>query len=285
MGAFKSINASDAIVLPYVANKSWVINSNQIPSDDVNIYIGKNVTGSFNPDTDPVTNGEYERLIYATINHYFYHDYPSYIVNTQSLEVTNNYQNISPYIASSSYYEFGNPGGQLVKDFPSGSNATIQVLSISKDIIGSGIKKGSFTYTSNISFSDDGVGNLYHNTNNLVGNIFYEHGLVVITNPLYQNILTGSFSVSFKNEHTIYEKTIKCTILDREFGYSYNPTLQVSGSEGDIKAWATSSSFSPYITTVGMYDEYNNLLAVAKLGQPLPTTSEIDYNIIIKLDW
>lgn len=131
---------------------------------------------------------------------------------------------------------------------------------------------------------DDKNGNLY-SSSVLLGNVFYEEGMVVITNQSYQGIFTSSYTINFLNEHEIYEKTIKCTILDREFNYSYNPTLQISGSRGNLTAKATASYFSPYITMVGLYNEANDLLAVAKLGQPLPMTSETDYNIIVKMDW
>lgn len=283
MGAFKSINASDVITLPYIANKQWYFDNNNINQNEIYVYEGIKLTSSFDPDIDPISGNEYSRLIYNTINHYFYHNYEDYRFNTQSLQSSLNYQNISLYRPSSSYYEYGNLGGDLIKNLPTQSNSTIQVLSIPKNIIGSSIRKSSFYFSSSISFNDDSYGNLYYNSSS-IGNIFYEYGIIVITHQNYQNIFDSTYRFSFKNEHIIYEKTIKCTILDREFGHSYNPTLQ-SGSAGTLVALATSSYFSPYITTVGLYDDYNNLLAVAKLGQPLPTTSEIDYNIIIKLDW
>lgn len=93
-----------------------------------------------------------------------------------------------------------------------------------------------------------------------------------------------NFNISFKNEHIIYEKTIKCTIKDYEFNVSYNPTLLQSGSSELLKTFATGSDFMPYLTTVGLYDDNNELLAVAKLSQPFPLSSKVDTNIIIKMD-
>ena len=89
------------------------------------------------------------------------------------------------------------------------------------------------------------------------------------------------FTLSFKNKHTIYEKIVKCTIKSEELNSSYNPSLQQSGS---LIPFATSSSFNPYMTGVALYDDANNILAVAKFGQPIPLSGKTDFNVFIKLD-
>ena len=48
--------------------------------------------------------------------------------------------------------------------------------------------------------------------------------------------------------------------------------------------YATGSYFAPYITTVGLYDDFQNLLAICKLSQPLQTSTTTDTTIIINLD-
>jgi hypothetical protein len=42
--------------------------------------------------------------------------------------------------------------------------------------------------------------------------------------------------------------------------------------------------FLPFITTIGLYDENQELLAVAKLAQPLQTSNTTDTTILINLD-
>lgn len=93
------------------------------------------------------------------------------------------------------------------------------------------------------------------------------------------------FSISFKNEYTVHEKTIKCTAKSNEFNLTYNPTILESGSLQNINYFATGSYFSPFVTTLGLYDEYNNLLAVARFGQPIPMSGKTDYNFIVKMDF
>ena len=53
---------------------------------------------------------------------------------------------------------------------------------------------------------------------------------------------------------------------------------------GELYGFVTSSYFSPYVTTVGMYNNKKELLAVAKLAQPLPLSPTTDTSIIINLD-
>lgn len=96
----------------------------------------------------------------------------------------------------------------------------------------------------------------------------------------FQN--TSSIDLLFLNEHIIYEKVITCTVKDYEFNLSYNPTLLISGSQ--VKNFVTGSDFHPYVTTVGLYNDNNDLLAVAKFGQPIPVSQDTDTTYIIKMD-
>jgi hypothetical protein len=96
--------------------------------------------------------------------------------------------------------------------------------------------------------------------------------------------ITGSDVVcSFSSSYTLFETQYKCTIGADEFNYSSNPSI-ISSSEGQMYDFATGSYFAPYVTTVGLYDESYNLLAVAKLGKPLPTSRTTDTTILINFD-
>jgi hypothetical protein len=83
---------------------------------------------------------------------------------------------------------------------------------------------------------------------------------------------------------------------ENEFNFSQNPSLSsgstsISSSMGIfftpgqyLTNNVTGSYFSPYVTTVGLYDENQNLLAVGKLSQPLPVSPTTDTTILINLD-
>lgn len=89
---------------------------------------------------------------------------------------------------------------------------------------------------------------------------------------------------SFSSSYTIYETQYKCTIRENEFNFTLNPSTIINGTSGSAYDYVTSSYFSPYITTVGLYDEQQNLLAVGKLSQPLPSSPTTDTTILINID-
>ena len=94
---------------------------------------------------------------------------------------------------------------------------------------------------------------------------------------------TGSFNLSFQNEHIIYENEVRCIVRESEFNLSYNPTLQ-SDNSGSLYGFATSSSFSPYVTTIGLYNDDNELLMVAKLAKPILISPNTDMTFIVRYD-
>ncbi len=80
------------------------------------------------------------------------------------------------------------------------------------------------------------------------------------------------------------ERSIKCTIKDHEMGYSYNPSIYASGSKENMLGFASGSSFTPYATMVGFYNDSNDLLMVAKFAQPIPISPDTDTNFLIRMD-
>ena len=101
---------------------------------------------------------------------------------------------------------------------------------------------------------------------------------------------SGSFQLSFKNEHTVYENEVRCVIQNTEFNLSYNPTLVTNYQSGSLKSFATGSNFpsgsffTPYATTLGLYNDNNELLAVAKFGKPIMISPDTDMTFVIKYD-
>jgi hypothetical protein len=98
-------------------------------------------------------------------------------------------------------------------------------------------------------------------------------------------INSTNISCSFDSTLTIYESQYKCTLRENEFNFSQNPTL-ISGSSnsGILYDFATGSYFTPYITSIGLYNNDKELLAIAKLSQPLRISDTTDTSIIINLD-
>ncbi len=96
----------------------------------------------------------------------------------------------------------------------------------------------------------------------------------------------NNFKISFTNEHTVYENYVTAQIKENEFNLTYNPSLRKTGSDAysQIKDFATGSTFHPYASTLGLYNDNNELLMVAKFGQPVPISTETDMTFLIRYD-
>ena len=210
------------------------------------------------------------------------------------------------------------------KTFPTASTTNptvpVAVYSIPSKLYGDNIKPGSVVLTSEISGSilDDGEGRLYTmltGEKQYVGNVVYPHGMVIITNDDVQTIsrddaygtaiygdaeyggrglepttnfvetyaIGSTITASFSSSYTIFETQYKVTIGADEYNYSQNPSI-TTGSDGSMLEFATSSYFSPYVTTVGLYNNNFELLAIGKLAKPLPTSRTTDTTILINFD-
>lgn len=104
-----------------------------------------------------------------------------------------------------------------------------------------------------------------------------------VTNGIYGSTIE---SISFKNIHPIYENEYMCTVNADEFNYTHNiSTRKIKTDQHPTLAdFATSSLFKPYVTTVGLYNEHNELLVVGKLGQPVRMSDETDTTFVLRWD-
>lgn len=95
----------------------------------------------------------------------------------------------------------------------------------------------------------------------------------------------GNFTLSFKNEHIIEENEVRCLVNESDFNLSYNPTI-VTGSYtgGVVRDFATGSEFTTYTTQIGLYNDNNELLAVAKFGKPILISPDTDMTFVVKYD-
>jgi hypothetical protein len=320
MSAYKQFLASDIIITPFEVNKSFTFQgAAALTASNVSIdrFLGLNTSSLFSPITDPTTGQvsiQYQRLIYNSVKELYYSNYLS-----SSLGGTSSYGDlpnigyiypgsntggnvlVGPSSSTGRYFNYNQTNLTFPKYFPTASNATIGVISIPSRLFGNYIQPNSFIWkSSSFTITDDGEGNLVSGST-IYGNIFYYHGLAVITSGSSTNILnfvsSSAITCSFSSSLTIYETQYKCTIRSNEFNATLNPSAEVSGSifsysgsyfyqpKGGVPTNNTTGSyFSPYVTTVGLYDEDQNLLAIGKLAQPLPTSATTDTTILINID-
>jgi len=96
-------------------------------------------------------------------------------------------------------------------------------------------------------------------------------------------IEVGPNKILFKNKYIVYENEIVCTVDAGEFNMSQNPTITIDNL-GTLRDFATGSNFKPYVTTVGLYNEANELLLVGKFAQPIPMSDTTDTTFVIRYD-
>ena len=89
--------------------------------------------------------------------------------------------------------------------------------------------------------------------------------------------------ISFNNTTEINSTIYFCRVPHNKFNYSSNPTY-LSGSEIRVKNQAADEPVS-YITTIGLYSADNELLAVAKLSEPIKKTPSTELNFRVRLDY
>jgi hypothetical protein len=195
MSSFKKLSKSDVSVVPYHANKQWTITTNCYPtsSDYFTIYKGTNIVGTFYSGSDAKNEGQFERLIYSQINHMFYQEYTGSL-NTSSLASSIYYESASQQRPTASYFIY-NDKDNLIKYFPTGVNEGIRVIAVNQSIYSSKVLPYTFQVSSSkYNIKDDGLGNLFDYSGSIthVGNIFYAHGLAIITNQEYQRAFPTS---------------------------------------------------------------------------------------------
>lgn len=94
-------------------------------------------------------------------------------------------------------------------------------------------------------------------------------------------------AMTFQNVTNINSTLVFCRAQADEFNYSSNPTFTDSTNRIvviDVGQEDTQQSFT-YVTSVGMYDANDNLLAVAKLSRPVQKSPERDLTFRIRLDF
>lgn len=100
--------------------------------------------------------------------------------------------------------------------------------------------------------------------------------------PLLNAMTTGA-SFKLRAEETITSNYIFVRARNSEFNYSLNPSM-VSDT-GELSHTSMINSPQTYVTTVGLYNDNNDLLAVAKLSRSLVKDFTKEVLIRIKLDY
>ena len=281
----KEIPKSDIIVRPIKVFKEWTLDEN-----DIFPIFGENGDGTFiDPEYDSKSQGFNKKVIHASIRSQFY-------TNAATASILTEVGLRKSYASKDE---------RILED-------NIAVFSIPQRYYGEGIKIGTVVLedeTSNRTYTDDGYSNLVDVTGSIWGNIFYDRGLVVVTNDIVSGSVLSQFTLNFRSTKTIFENEIFLSVLENEFNVSQNPSaVDYDGTIGRIKLHnirstinplkvggfadylysgsvdPTGSYLAPYITTIGLYDDELNMVAVAKLPQPIKSLPDYPINFIVRFD-
>lgn len=98
--------------------------------------------------------------------------------------------------------------------------------------------------------------------------------------------ISGSTAKTFtiNSQETISSDYIFVRARNSEFNYSENPSY-ISGSTGEVIYSSFINNPQTYITTIGLYNDTNELLAVAKLSRPLLKDFTKECLVRVKLDF
>ena len=145
-------------------------------------------------------------------------------------------------------------------------------------------------YSTNATFSQS-VSAL-SSSDNYVGNIFYDIGVIAITETAsfngsvnYSDITSGNYSISYQGTRDITTYEWVCDALPNELNQTQNDTIFSAGGRGQLKGNLTSSIFPIYISEVGLYDDNRNLVGMARLSKPMPKSTKMPMRFYVRMDY
>jgi hypothetical protein len=171
---------------------------------------------------------------------------------------------------------------------------------------------GSFTYSGLTADSEAGI-----------GLVFYQAGIVVLSSSVFDSVrppqegaslgafyrrhsdgflqsISGAFTgssisqscdafrhrlsnVTFNNTTEINSTIYFCRAPHNKFNYSTNPTY-ITGSKIRVKNTSADTPVA-YITTIGLYNASNELMAVAKVSEPIKKDPTNEVTLRVRLDF
>jgi len=312
MSAYKKLNKQDAYITTYTAHKSWIVSGSSFSAYRIQVI----------PTLDNNYLRSLQQLYYPSkisgsiVTHSFdYYDQTTLInPNTRNL-ITGSFVLSIPRELTGTNLK---PGVDI--NFTINNVQQIRYVSASY-VSESYFNDPSIISTVNVlRIYDDGEGGLYvsgSNPKQYVGDIIYPHGMIIITDSSYATVLSNAWNsylvggrgatidnlvLSWQSSQPIFTHNYHCKLRESEYNFTYNPSalssslkstydnnsdiynISSSVSNGYLNDNVTGSAFQPYITSVGLYNDANELIAVGKMSQPIPKSANTDMTIIVKID-
>lgn len=264
-------------------------------------YYFNSVTPTYTPTKD--IYGQYRALILGDENSKFNFDY---ISGSNDIVVIS--------VARSRYKQSFNPGSLTLKLTNGGNTIT---LTDNSQIQTSATFINSTQYYTLVSGSQGSVVSSTPTVSGSYGYVFPDMGLIMLNpnalqlapasgglnvswnrtsssttppSPFYNynnriafNLISNSGAFSLQSSEVLSSNFLFCRARNAEYNYTANPTI--IDDNGNLIYNQLIYSPVTYITTVGLYNDSNELLAVAKLSKPLQKDFTKETLVRVKLDY
>lgn len=291
--SWELVSGSDGIQITSESDLYGAITVQQASNSPSDFY--ENETPKINAET-----GTYQYILYRSIKHLFYNTgsyfYSGSVLGTASLSGLPD----ESYVISIGQQFYGN----RIKPGTFELTTELAGKTILDDDVG------------NLYVSESGVGTF-------IGNVFYDKGIAVIKHDTGSAITAISSAglklvnasqlyVDYESDVKLYRHEVSVKLAPSEFNFSmFNPTIlrtyqanssssgsaftasmqeqgiQPAGNSADtynIYHLMNNGIIKPYITSIGLYNERYELLAVAKLSEPIQRTFNVDQIFIVRFD-
>jgi len=323
MSAYTKLDKQDAFITPYTAFKSWTVRTSKFIDYNIQkldvVSGSSDIIGSGSQYVSGDLFSSINHLYYSR-NQEVTSSYEDYLQTTlfesSSREVSSS---LKVYTLPRNLFGTGiRPGSFRIvgeqDEIGSEDGSYISNDYLLSDYIGIELSS-SGDFTGSLILFDDYEGNILRSgTGEKVGDIIYTHGTVIITDSLVSEeiddldqtlITTGSggeilgqgMITEWQSSLPIYTHHYRCKVTEDQLNHTTNLSATTGSSKVTYDSLevdsilkseyldnVTGSNFQPYITTIGLYNEAHELVAVAKTSQPVPKSRYGDMTFVVNLD-
>ena len=200
----------------------------------------------------------------------------------------------------------------------------IGVFTLRKRFFDTGLEKGGLTATvTGVNYSGESIAGDYYDsgsgqfiqksTGDTIGAVLVDDGMFVVTSAAMREVATAVTGIIYKSKVLGTSINVFCKCQPDEMNYSTNLTSALTGSISSDTTSAgelqqaynnlltkspitgstdrfsytpsmTGAGAGPFITTVGLYNNNNDLMAVAKLARPLKKPTDLPITFKVQID-
>jgi hypothetical protein len=153
----------------------------------------------------------------------------------------------------------------------------------------------------------------YNGTGSEVGQVWYNAGVIILhpdtawgavaiwsasmaktlinvqasgnINQIVDGVRTHIEQINVNNQTNLQSSVYFCRAFNNEFNYSSNPTFVDSTGLIRVTSGSNVLTTKTYVTTIGLYDENDNLLGVGKVNKPVLKGPETECVFRLRLDY